>query len=58
MHVVVVRSVDEVVLQSDQIDRIVETDEVMDEEVMHVEVRLTRQYCKVIRLIRLRRLIR
>ena len=58
MHVVVVRSVDEVVLQSDQIDRIVETDEVMDEEVMHVEVRLTRQYCKLIRLIRLGRLKR
>ena len=42
MHVVVVRSVDEVVLQSDQIGKIEETDEVIDEEVLHVEVRLTR----------------
>ena len=40
MYVVVVRSVDEVVLQSDQIDKIEEADEVMDEEVLHVEVRL------------------
>ena len=40
MHVVVVRSVDEVVLQSDQIGKIEETDEVIDEEVLHVEVRL------------------
>ena len=40
MHVVVVRSVDEVVLQSDQIDKVEEADELMDEKVLHVEVRL------------------
>ena len=56
MHVVVVRSVDEVVLQSDQIDKVEEADQV------EVEVRLIsswmRKYCKVIRLIRLGRLMR
>ena len=40
MHVVVVRSVDEVVLQVDQIGKVEEANEVMDEEVLHVEVRL------------------
>ena len=46
MHVVVVRSVDEVVLQSVEIDKVGETEEAdevideVDEEVMHVEVRL------------------
>ena len=40
MHVVVVRSVDEVVLQVDQIDKFQEADELMDEKVLHVEVRL------------------
>ena len=40
MHVVVVRSMDEVVLQSDQIDKVEEANEVMDEKVLHVEVRL------------------
>ena len=40
MHVVVVCSVDEVVLQSDQIDKVGEADELMDEKVLHVEVRL------------------
>ena len=34
MHVVVVRSVDEVVLQSDQIDKVEEADQVTDEEVV------------------------
>ena len=34
MHVVVVRSVDEVVLQSDQIDKVEEANEVMDEKVL------------------------
>ena len=34
MHVVVVRSVDEVVLQSDQIDKVEEADQVMDQKVL------------------------
>ena len=34
MHVVVVRSVDEVVLQVDEIDKVEEADEVMDEKVL------------------------
>ena len=40
MHVVVVRSVDEVVLQVDQIDKVEEAEEVMDEKVLHVKVSL------------------
>ena len=40
MHVVVVRSVNEVVLQNGQIDKFQKADVLMDEKVLHVEVRL------------------